>query len=380
MRLESPTRMEPAPASRMSPFSMVVMALALAASAAAVVWLLLPKSGTLIVNVSGPGGTAIEMVSVLVDGAERCTKSPCRLDLEQGDHKIQIVAPGFAKAADKLIPIQGGGTAVLDFSLSPGSGEGGSTGTGIRVGDLGQGLRLTVDGVDKGPLPTAVTDLTPGEHTIRISGSDRFEAYESQVNVEAGSVRLLEPTLRAVKGTLQVMLAANAAGSTTTLVCGSDRRLLNPPTKVQIDADKSCTVKATKVGMPDFSADVRFSGPDATATVTVQFGAPSGPVAGGGAASPATPSRPAWLGGAVAGGGTPTPATPAPAAGMGTISINSIPVSSVLVDGKPAGQTPTRVTVSAGAHSVTFIHKEKGRKTVGVQVPAGGNANATVRL
>jgi len=76
----------------------------------------------------------------------------------------------------------------------------------------------------------------------------------------------------------------------------------------------------------------------------------------------------------------PPPTAPTAAAETGKISINSIPVSSVLVDGKPVGQTPTRVTVPAGPHSVTFIHPEKGRKSVSVQVPPGGNATAVTRF
>jgi hypothetical protein len=66
---------------------------------------------------------------------------------------------------------------------------------------------------------------------------------------------------------LSVELGANAEGATTTLVCDGDRRLLQPPTKVEIDLEKTCVVVAKKPPSPDFSADVRFSGSRAEATV-----------------------------------------------------------------------------------------------------------------
>jgi len=377
----------PVPARRSRPnrTALVIVGLALAVAVGTLVWAFVPRQGVIAVNVSGPGGTAIEMVSILVDDAERCSDSACRIEVAAGTpHKVRVIAPGFQKAADKFVVIPRGGTAVVDFSLSPlaGGAGGGGTGTGVRVGDLGAGLRLSVDGVDRGPLPASATDLSPGEHTIRIDGSDRFQVWEERVTVEGGSVRLLEPTLRATKGMLSVELGANANGATTTLVCDGDRRLLQPPTKVEIDLEKTCVVVAKKPPSPDFSADVRFSGTRAEATVTIQFTAgevapPPGPVA---------TRPPAWLPGAQPADATPPatqpppPTAPTAAAGTGTISINSIPVSSVLVDGKPVGQTPTRVTVPAGPHSVTFIHPEKGRKSVGVQVPAGGNATAVTRF
>jgi len=373
----------PARRSRSSRAALVIVGLALAVAVGTLVWVFLPRQGVIAVNVSGPGGTALELVSILVDDAERCSDSACRIEVAAGTpHKVRVIAPGFQKAADKFVVVPRGGTAVVDFSLSPLAG-GGGTGTGVRVGDLGPGLRLSVDGVDRGPLPASVTDLSPGEHTVRISGSDRFQVWEERVTVEAGSVRLLEPALRATKGMLSVELGANAEGATTTLVCDGDRRLLQPPTKVEIDLEKTCVVVAKKPPSPDFSADVRFSGSRAEATVTIQFAA--GEVAP--TPGPVATRPPAWLPGAQPGAATPPATTPPPpptaptaAAETGKISINSIPVSSVLVDGKPVGQTPTRVTVPAGPHSVTFIHPEKGRKSVSVQVPPGGNATAVTRF
>lgn len=369
---------------RTSPLALTVAAVALAIAAGVLVWVLMPQHGSLVVNVAGPGDSSVEVLSVVLDDVEKCTQAPCRVEkLAAGTHVIRVVAPGFVKSAEKAIVIRGGGTETVDFSLVP---AGTASGTGFRVGALAQGLRLEVDGTDRGPLPVAVTDLTPGEHRLRITGSDRFEAFEETITVEAGRVREFEPALRPLKGILEVVRGDNADGASVALVCGGDRRVLDPPTKVELPLAKSCTVTAKKAGARDFSADVRFAGPSAEAKITVSFAdaVVAGPSPGLPTPPPAPPptgTTPAWLPSPGAPSPAPTAApTAAPAVDTGTISINSIPVSSVLVNGRPVGQTPTRVTVSPGSHTVTFVHPEKGRKAVTVQVAAGGNAVAATRF
>jgi serine/threonine-protein kinase len=81
--------------------------------------------------------------------------------------------------------------------------------------------------------------------------------------------------------------------------------------------------------------------------------------------------------------GTPShPAPPAPeplsldpsaAVGQAFLNINSIPVSSVILDGKPIGSTPKlKVPVSPGPHLVLFLNPEQGfKKQITVTVGAG---------
>ena len=63
--------------------------------------------------------------------------------------------------------------------------------------------------------------------------------------------------------------------------------------------------------------------------------------------------------------------------GEGSLNINSIPPSSVVLDGKPIGSTPQRgVSVSAGTHTVVFVNAEQGfKKQVSVTVAAGETKN-----
>lgn len=79
----------------------------------------------------------------------------------------------------------------------------------------------------------------------------------------------------------------------------------------------------------------------------------------------------------------PTTSSPKPAAEapQGTLNINSIPVSKVILDGKPLGETPkVGLKVAPGLHQVTFVHPTMGRKSVAIQVAAGEVKAAAVKF
>jgi serine/threonine-protein kinase len=65
---------------------------------------------------------------------------------------------------------------------------------------------------------------------------------------------------------------------------------------------------------------------------------------------------------------------------VGTLSANSIPISSVIVDGRPVGTTPVQIPAAPGTHSVVFVHPTLGRKNVTVEVTSGKPAIAAVRF
>jgi hypothetical protein len=65
----------------------------------------------------------------------------------------------------------------------------------------------------------------------------------------------------------------------------------------------------------------------------------------------------------------------------GKLNINSIPLSKVVLDGRPLGATPrVEVTVAAGAHTVLFVHPEHGRIQKEVYVDSGRTVLAAVRF
>jgi len=67
--------------------------------------------------------------------------------------------------------------------------------------------------------------------------------------------------------------------------------------------------------------------------------------------------------------------------GAGHVNINSIPISAVVLDGRPLGGTPRiRVAVRPGPHTVLFVHPEHGRKSQTIHVDAGRTVLAAVRF
>ncbi len=78
----------------------------------------------------------------------------------------------------------------------------------------------------------------------------------------------------------------------------------------------------------------------------------------------------------------PSPAAAGSTAGMGTLTINSLPASSVKVDGKGIGSTPIKnYTVKAGKHTITFENAEEGlTKTIEVDVAPGEDKKAIAKL
>jgi serine/threonine-protein kinase len=179
------------------------------------------------------------------------------------------------------------------------------------------------------------------------------------------------------------------------LVSGSERRPIpSLPIKIDISTDKSYTLEATKKGFQTFTQPIRFEDGEAEKTFVIDLqsesaeppvaaaapaAAPAAPA--GGRATPASASKAAALAGIDPGATAAAKPAPAAAAGGGKLNVNSIPVSKVIVDGVPRGQTPQiGLSVPAGPHTVVFIHPEHGRKTSTVNVEAGKTATAVVKF
>jgi hypothetical protein len=346
-----------APPARRSKLVILVGGALLAAVVVLTLALVLSKGGTLIVTVSGPGGAAVEGVRVMIDGVLRCEESPCRADeLGAGAHTVRVEAAGYIQPADRAIAIESGGDAVLDFTLAQDEVKR----TGLRVGTLAQGARLFVDGKDRGTLPATVDGLEPGEHSVRIAGGARYEDWEKKLTLDEGDFEELKPELVAKRATLKLRGDRTAKGAEILLICGDEQELiLDLPKDVQVGLDKDCRIQASREKHEPFAADVTFGENETKKTMWISLEKED----------PRKKKRRA------AGGDKAKPP-----AGQGRISINSIPQSSVIVDGRPVGRTPTQVTVPEGRHSVLFMHPEKGRRARTVTVRAGKTAVAAVKF
>lgn len=353
---------------------MIGLVVLLLAGAGAGAMFLMPKKGSMVVTVAGPGNKPVDAVEVYVDGAKKCEASPCRVvDLAAGTHLVKVTAAGYQPTADQAVKISSGDEAVQNIGLTRAS-----DGTGIRVTAEGRGIKLSVDGKDVGPLPQELKDLSPGDHLVHLDGGDRYESFEKHVTVDADQMQTIEPKLRVKKGLATIKLGDNAEDAKVLLVSGSERRPLpSLPITVDISVDKPYSVVATKKGFSDFEERVAFEDGQAERTFVVNLVPASTETAAAAVANSHVATNP-----------TPTPvtvahsaSTSAVATGNGTLNLNAIPASNVLLDGHPMGQTPKMgVSVAPGPHTVMFVNADKGRKAQSVTVVAGKTSTVVVRF
>jgi len=355
--------------------------------------------GSLLVTVAGPNGVAVEELEVLVDGETRCVDAPCRATgLTEGRHLVEVKVEGYGLARE-AVDVERGEDNLLEVTLEPRPAASAS----LRVPALGENLRLQLNGADRGALPATLSDLVPGTYQIRIAGSERYAPYESTVSVEAGKTVVVEPKLKVIKGLVHLKPGAGADGARVQLVSGSERRTLPKlPIKVDLKADRTYTLVARKWRYREYRRAISFD--DGQAEKTFEVSLEREGVAATDTGARATPfpvaqaaptpelqptTSPATTDGAgvrIAGALPPEPPPgtgPAPAAEMdtGRLNINSIPASNLILDGRPLGQTPKLgISVSAGSHTIMFIHPEHGRKVITVNVKPGGTATAAVRF
>jgi len=362
---------------------MIGLVVLILAGAGAGAFFLMPKKGSMVLTVAGPGNKPVDTIEVYVDGVKKCDSSPCRVqDLAAGTHMVKVSAAGYQTTADQAVKISSGDEAVQNVALTRAS-----DGTGIRVTAEGRGIKLAVDGKDVGPLPQELKDLSPGDHLVRLEGGERYESFEKHVTVEADQMQTIEPKLRVKKGLATIKLGDNADGAKVLLVSGTERRPLPQlPITVDISVDKPYSIVATRKGYADFEEKVAFEDGQAERTFVVNLTPGSGASTTDSAPATAAPTPAAPVGGGATSKPAPATATPAPkpvaaATGNGTLNINSIPASNVLLDGRPMGQTPKMgVSVPPGAHTVMFVNADHGRKAKSITVEAGKSATVVVRF
>jgi serine/threonine-protein kinase len=348
----------------------------------AIVYAAIPGTGTLVVSVAGPGNKAIDKVQIFIGDQKICDEAPCiARDLEEGTHIVKVVAKGYGSTAGKAYKVESGSETPVNITLAQPS-----PGSGIVVKAEGSGLKLWVDGKEIGPLPQELTEMEPGAHQIKIAGSDRYAEYEETVTVEADKLLQVAPKLKVLKGEATLEAGDNADGAKILLVSGSERRPLNKklPVRLEVNTNKKYKIVATKKGYDTYEQPIEFEDGKAEKTFVIALEEKGGSepaeeedssdeVARAPAPRPRSGPAPRR---AVA-----PPRAPAPTGGKGTLNINSIPVSRVILDGVPKGTTPViGVKVSPGTHTVVFMHPTHGRKVRAVTVQSGKTATAAVRF
>lgn len=347
----------------------------------AVLFYLWPHTGQIAVNVADAKGAAIPHLQISIDGKKQCESAPCIVsDVPTGPHTIKVEAAGYEATVDKAVAVESKKDVTVDFTLTPTA----AAATGIKVTGTQAGAKLYIDDKEVGSLPQEIKDLSPGSHKVKVFAGDRFTAAERTVTVNKDEMQDLGlVTLKVVKGKATISLGT--PGAKVFIVSGSDRRELPTlPISVDIDTTKQWALVASKAGYSDYNQPISFDDGQAEKAFTVML-EPKGAVAAPPwtppaytppspvvhTAPPAAPEKPAPA---------PAPEKPAPAppsdnggGGQAFLNINSIPASSVILDGKPIGQTPKlKFAVSPGSHSVLFVNADQGfKKQISVNVAAG---------
>jgi serine/threonine-protein kinase len=279
------------------------------------------------------------------------------------------------------VSVERGKDAQIEFTLSS------AKGTGIKVTGSQPGVKLSVDGNEIGALPQELRDMTPGDHKLKFSGSDRYAPLEKSVTVAKGDLQDLGSiTLKVVKGKATVTLGTDGAKVSMVSSKGDRRDLPHLPISLEIDPvkDGTWTIEATKTGFEDYKQAISFDDGQAEKVFNVVLdpkGAKPPPTATFTAPPPTgTVVHPPPTGTVVK-----PPPTATAAGGTATLAvINALPMAGtvVVLDGKPLGPVPKKdVSVSAGSHTLLFINSEQGlKKTMSVTVAAGETKNVIANL
>jgi serine/threonine-protein kinase len=359
----------------------ILGAISLLVTIALGVWFLRPHNGELRIAVFSKSGQ-IDRAEVYVDGEKRCDVAPCVVsDLAPGARQVQVIAPGYPPTTQTEVVEPGKQRLALVSFVSGAAGAQPAGAAALPTEPVTATLeasgkssvRAIVDGVDRGSLPIKLKDLAPGSHKLKFDGGDRFEALERTVDIAAGrSMDLGAVHLKLVKGRARVEVASTA--TRVTIEQGGSEHILNGPwpMTIEIDATKPAKLFAKRSGYQSLEIPLTFNDDESERTFRVELEPLRG---GGGRAIARERSEPAQR------SERSGDDAPASASGQGSLNINSLPSSKVLVDGTPIGSTPkVGYEVAAGTHTVTFIHPELGRKSVTVTVRAGGQATAAVKF
>jgi hypothetical protein len=355
------------------------------------VLLLMPHTGRAVINVTDPRGSSVGRVDIFVDGRKQCDTAPCIVEqLSSGTHEVKVLADGYDVPPAQGINVESRKDSLATFALG-----GASKGTGIKVSGTQPGVKLYVDDKEIGPLPQDYRELTPGDHVVKIVGSERYQPLERRVTLEKDRVEDLgSVTLKVLKGKATISLAT--PGARVYLVAGADRRELPMlPISVDIDTTKTWALQAGRPGYGEYNQPISFDDGQAEKAYVVSLEPrgnqvtnswmPAAQPATGGAPAPAPAPMPLpQMAPRPAPMPVPVAAAPQPAGagGDGFLNINSIPPSTAFLDGRQLGPTPkVHVAVSPGVHQVKFVNAEQQlTKTISVTVGAGDTKLAVAKL
>lgn len=252
---------------------------------------------------------------------------------------------------------------------------------GLRASSQQEGIRLVIDGRERGMLPQDVRDLSPGEHSVVFDGGDRYTSQRSTITLAPNEVRELGPvSLRVTRGT--ATFDVRSPSTALALVSSDERRALNDWSHpVDVDNTKSWMLEAQRGGYKTVRFPVMFDN-QAARTFVVSVDDPMDNVAPAAAPAPVAAERLVRKAPVLTARAPRAAALPAEpdTSGTCTLNINSIPPARIALDGRPMGMTPKiGVSVPSGNHVVMFVG-ETTKKTMTTTCRPGDAKTVATRL
>ena len=223
-------------------------------------------------------------------------------------------------------------------------------------------------------LPCIGEKLAVGTKTISVQAAGFKKPAPKTVSIENGKTATVDFTLTADAPAAPAPAAPAAAAPVAPVAPAEPLPVPAAPAPVPAAAPAAPVVATPPAPAP---APVVAAKPAVPAPVVA---APVAKAPAAPAPAPAPPPKaPAAAPAAVA---APAATSVGAVGGMGTLTINSLPASTVKVDGKSVGSTPvTNLAVKAGKHTIVFENSEEGlTKTIEVEVAPGETKKAIAKL
>lgn len=317
------------------------------------------EPGSLLLSASSRSALPLTGLELYLDGELVCRSTPCDIaQLSQGTHFVRAKADGYPASADHAVLVRAREQARYEIAL-----EAPPANARIEITTHIPGFTISVDGTDRGHSPLQLSDLTVGKHLLEVK-REGFETLRQEFSVERDEMRALGPLRPALLvGNLELRVAPGFEDASVFL----DGERVSLPQSRKLDAKRRYRLTAEKPGFTKFEQDIGFDADNPSVEIRIQLQPEGAPLEASDAIASADRRD--------------NPARGSGAATLGTLNFNSIPSSTVVLDGRPLGQTPVMgVAVSPGPHDVLFVHPERGRKAVQVDVDAGRKRTVSVRF
>ncbi len=282
----------------------------------------LPAEGLLTVD-SRPQGAQVNVDSILRG------VTPLKISLPIGDHTLELQSGG----ATRSLPVTIQSNVVVSQYVELSAAAGALLVGRLDVSSDPPGARIAVDGVARGTTPASLANVSPGPHTVTISGA--ASSVTRNVIVSAGATASVLASL---------LRAGSAAGWLR----------FDTPVEFQVFEDGKLvgTTRTDRLMLPAGEHDLVLANTSLEAQVPISI--------------------------QVQAGGVTTPAIALP---TGSLSINATPWAEVLLDGQAVGTTPlANLKVPVGSHEIVWRHPQFGERRQTVVVKANTPARVGIVL